>query len=70
MYYISPAETNPSISRIVKRLKDFKGEEGKDYHVRKKAKIDYLDAIPHYTVKAGKLTRCPQKTYSIFRLFG
>ena len=39
MYYISDKESCLQISAIKKRLKDFWGVEGKEYHVRKKRDI-------------------------------
>ena len=59
-YYISPLKTaNLSISRVVKRLKDFRPAEGEQYVVRKKADLDAdsLSTIPVYRGVDGKLKK-------------
>ena len=59
-YYISPLKTaNLSISRVVKRLKDFRPAEGEQYVVRKKADLDAdsLPMLPVYIGIDGKLKK-------------
>jgi len=59
-YYISPLKTaNLSISRVVKRLKDFRPAEGEQYIVRKKADLDAdsLNMVPVYRGIDGKLKK-------------
>ena len=57
MYYISRIENNCSVSVRKKRLGDFKGEEGAQFHVRKRKGVGMLDFIPVYEVVDGKLKR-------------
>ncbi len=59
-YYISRLETaNLSISTVVKRLKDFRPAEGKEYVVRTKADLDAdsFSTIPVYRGVDGKLKK-------------
>lgn len=68
MYYISNIESSLQISTVKKRLKDFWGVEGKEYHVRKKRDIgEDLTHIRIYIYKDGKLR--PTKIWSVFNLF-
>jgi len=68
MYYISDKESCLQISAIKKRLKDFWGVEGKEYHVRKKRDIgENLTHIRIYIYQDGKLR--PTKSWSVFNLF-
>ena len=60
-YYISPLKTaNLSISRVVKRLKDFRPAEGEQYVVRKKADLsdaETFSTLPVYMGIDGKLKK-------------
>jgi hypothetical protein len=60
-YYISPLKTaNLSISRVVKRLKDFRPAEGEQYVVRKKADlsdVERFSTLPVYVGVDGKLKK-------------
>ena len=68
MYYISNIESSLQISTVKKRLKDFWGVEGKEYHVRKKRNIgEDLTHIRIYIYQDGKLR--PTKIWSVFNLF-
>lgn len=68
-YYISPLKTaNLSISRVVKRLKDFRPAEGEQYIVRTKAKVnsDSWDRFPVYIGVDGKLKKDKDHLVVIF----
>ncbi len=53
-YYISRLETaDLSISTVVKRLKDFRPAEGKEYVVRTKASLDFNSWLPSFPVYKG-----------------
>lgn len=68
MYYISNIESSLQISTVKKRLKDFWGVEGREYHVRKKRNIgENLTHIRIYIYQDGKLR--PTKIWSVFNLF-
>jgi len=63
-YYIAPQsdklikEGELVVYRVVKRLKDFKAEEGKKYTVFKsKKEMDTSLYVPTYTGKNGKLVK-------------
>jgi hypothetical protein len=70
MYYVTPYEKNSGdmiIWRHVKRLKDFKADEGVEYLVAKTKKemdIDMGSSLPIYIGLNGKLQKC-----SSFALF-
>ena len=66
MYYVSNTDTGLQISRKVKRLKDFKGSEGEQYHVRQKADVGRLESIRIYTYTDGKLKAT--NNWSVFGL--
>lgn len=68
-YYISETKADFAISRIHKRLSDFKGTEGSEYHVRTKSELRRFDSIPIYNFKNGKLRRCAQKSYAVIGIF-
>ena len=58
MYYISPTSYALELSAVKKRLSDFKGEEGAEYHVRKSPKRETgFFTVPVYVFKNGKLNR-------------
>ncbi len=66
-YYISNEESNLGISHVKKRLGDFKGVEGKTYHVRKKQEVpEGLFHVPIYIYEDGKLK--PTKRTSVYGL--
>lgn len=54
MYYIQSTARN-DLTQMCKRLKDFKGTEGRRYLVRKRKSITMFDFIPVYEVVDGKL---------------
>ena len=70
MYYVAPYKNNNGdmiIWRHVKRLKDFKADEGIEYLVAKTKKemnIDVGRSLPIYIGLNGKLQKC-----SSFALF-
>jgi len=55
-YYISPEKTL-SPARVVKRLRDFKGQEGKRYTVRTRVKVYMCDLLHTYEWRGGKLRK-------------
>jgi hypothetical protein len=70
MYYISALENNCALSVVKKRLGDFKGTEGEQYHVRTARGLPEGDTfVPIYIFKNGKLRRCPNRSWSVFCLF-
>ena len=70
MYYISNIENNCALSVVKKRLGDFKGTEGEQYHVRTSRGLpEGHTAVPIYIFQNGKLQRCPDRSWSIFNLF-
>ena len=70
MYYVTPYENNNGdmvIWRHVKRLKDFKADEGVEYLVaknKKEMKIDTGSSLPIYIGLNGELKKC--STYALF----
>ena len=58
MYYISRKEDGLGPEYRTKRLRDFKAKEGVKYYVRRK-KIDpeFLELVPVYIGKNGKLVK-------------
>lgn len=65
-YYIAPQSSNLMsevvIYRVVKRLKDFKPEEGKEYRVFKsKKEKDTSLYVPTYIGKGGRLVKSTSK---------
>lgn len=67
-YYIRPAPTKlietgeMVVYRVVKRLRDFQPEEGKDYVVFKsKKEMNNSPFMPVYTGKKGKLVKSPSR---------
>ena len=66
-YYIAPQSDNIEVGeiviyRVVKRLKDFKPEEGKKYRVFKSKKdVDTSLYVPTYIGKEGKLVKSPSE---------
>jgi hypothetical protein len=70
MYYISALENNCALSVVKKRLGDFKGTEGEQYHVRTSRGLPEGDTfVPIYIFKNGNLRRCPNRSWSVFCLF-
>ena len=70
MYYISNIENNCALSIVKKRLGDFKGSEGAQYHVRTSRGLpEGHTAVPIYIFENGKLRRCPDRSWSIFNIF-
>ena len=67
MYYISREDSSLQVSAVKKRLKDFSGQEGEFYHVRKKRSTGGLMSVPVYVYQDGKLK--PTKRWSVFGLF-
>lgn len=70
MYYVTPYKNNSGdmiIWRHIKRLKDFKADEGVEYLVAKTKKemdMDMGSSLPIYIGLNGKLQKC-----SSFALF-
>jgi len=66
-YYIAPQSDNIEVGdiviyRVVKRLEDFKPEEGKKYRVFKSKKDkDTSPYVPTYIGKEGKLVKSPDE---------
>lgn len=70
MYYISNLENNCALSVCKKRLGDFKGTEGEQYHVRTSRGLGEGNTfVPIYVFENGKLRRCPNRSWSVFNLF-
>ena len=66
-YYIAPHKTFGGVQvwRVVKRLRDFKPEEGQEYIVKtNKRQLEMGDSLPIYIGLDGKLQKC-----SSFALF-
>ena len=66
-YYIAPHKTFGGVQvwRVVKRLRDFKPEEGQEYIVKtNKRQLEMGDSLPIYIGLNGKLQKC-----SSFALF-
>ena len=56
MFYISPKSYKLGLSAVKKRLSDFKGEEGAEYHVMKKRRpAEGMFSAPLYVYRQGKL---------------
>jgi hypothetical protein len=66
MYYISPFGKSMSISRMIKRLKDFRPSEGELYTVRTQAKIDPDTKVTVYKGIDGKLKKDNSHFVTIF----
>ena len=70
MYYVTPYENNRGdmvIWRHIKRLKDFKADEGVEYLVaknKKEMKIDMGSSLPIYIGLNGELKKC--SSYALF----
>lgn len=70
MYYISALENNCALSVVKKRLGDFKGTEGEQYHVRTSRGLGEGNIfVPIYIFENSKLRRCPNRSWSVFNLF-
>ena len=70
MYYMSNLENNCALSVVKKRLGDFKGTEGEQYHVRTARGLPEGDTfVPIYIFENGTLRRCPNRSWSVFCLF-
>jgi hypothetical protein len=71
-YYISATSAHCNVSRVVKRLSQFKGgsfrPDGEKYHVRTRKEIGRGEIIPVYVMEDGKLKKT--KTSSIFNMTG
>lgn len=69
-YYIKPYSQKFScfsIWRKVKRLRDFKADEGVEYIVRKNKKdVDVGDTLPIYIGIDGKLQKCSSYALYLF----
>ena len=57
MYYIAREDQIGVMSRVVKRLKDFKPKEDVKYYVRKRADLKSLDYLDVYVGLNGKLKK-------------
>jgi len=70
MYYVAPYENNSGGMIIwwhVKKLKDFKADEGVEYLVAKNKKemeIDVGSSLPIYIGLGGRLKKC--STYALY----
>jgi len=70
MYYVTPYKNNSGgmvIWRHVKRLKDFKADEGVEYLVaknKKEMKINMGSSLPIYIGLNGELKKC--STYALY----
>lgn len=66
-YYIAPQSSNLEVGevvvyRVVKRLKDFKPEEGQKYRVfNSKAEMQESLTVPVYVGVAGRLKKLPSE---------
>ena len=64
MYYISALENNCALSVVKKRLGDFKGTEGEQYHVRTSRGLPEGGSfVPIYIFQNNKLRRCPNRSW-------
>jgi len=72
MYYVTPYENNSGdmvIWRHVKRLKDFKANEGVEYLVaknKKEMKINMGSSLPIYIGLNGELKKCSSYALYLF----
>ena len=66
MYYISPFEKSMSISRMIKRLKDFRPSEGELYIVRTQAEVNPDTNVTVYKGVDGKLKKDNNHFVTIF----